>query len=182
MKPMQPTELLSALCAEGVDFVLIGGLAGTIRGTTRVTRDIDIAYGTERRNLERICAVLNRYEPEAIFLGKVQAGNLTLTPELLKRSETLQLSTSLGEVDLLNRVEGFKSYGAIKALTTSYPLPGRDVQVPVLSTEGLLKAKRAMSRPKDLQDIVELEALDQMRALDDAPKSLDAPKSKGFTL
>src|SRR5271166_1005939 len=116
MKPMQPAVLLPALVTEGVDFVLIGGLAVNIRGGTRVTRDIDIAYATHVRNLERLCTVINRYEPQRIDLGQPHGGVVAITPALLKRQEALQLSTTVGEVDLLNQIEGFKSYGAIKKL------------------------------------------------------------------
>jgi hypothetical protein len=166
MNPMRPAELLEALSSERVDFVLVGGLAATIRGTTRVTRDIDIAYSTEGRNLERLCAVINRYEPRRIVLGEPSSGILTLTPAILKRDGVLQLSTSLGEVDLLNRIEGFKSYGAIKKLAEPYVLPGKEIHVAVLSVEGLLKAKRAMKRPKDQHDIVELEALFELQTME----------------
>jgi len=166
MKPMQPAQLLAALVAERVDFVLIGGLAATIRGTTRVTRDIDIAYATHASNLKRLCAVLNRYDPMPIDLGQVHGDVIALTPDLLKSKGVLQLSTSLGEVDLLNRVEGFKSYGAIQKLSEDYILPNAAGIVSVLSIDGLLKAKRAMNRPKDKQDIVELEALKQAHAIE----------------
>ena len=162
---MQPAPLLAALATEGVDFVLIGGLAATIRGTTRVTRDIDIAYATHLQNLERLCSVLNRYEPQRIDLGQ-HGAPMTLTPSLLKQYGVLQLSTSLGEVDLLNRIDGFKSYSAIKSLSENYALPHGAGAIAVLSIDGLLKTKRAMKRPKDQQDIVELEAIKQAQAIE----------------
>jgi hypothetical protein len=165
---MQPAALLAALVAANVDFVLIGGLAATIRGTTRVTRDIDIAYATHAQNLQRLCSILNQYEPQRIDLGEIVGAVMTLTPTMLKQHGVLQLSTALGEVDLLNRIDGFKSYGAIKALSQELTLANGSVTVAVLSIDGLLKTKRAMNRPKDKQDIVELEAIKQAMAIGDA--------------
>lgn len=49
------------------------------------------------------------FVPQRIFLGDAQSGILRLTPQMLKRDEVLHLSTLLGEVDLLRRVDGFKS-------------------------------------------------------------------------
>ena len=164
MIPLRPTELLSALNREGVDYVLIGGLAAAIRGTTRVTRDIDIAYATPSRNLERLCEVLNRFEPRRIRLGVASDTITMLSPELLKHDGVLQLSTTLGEVDLLNLVDGFKSYGGVKKLSEPCDLPNVSGSVYVMNIDGLLKAKRAMNRPKDRQDIVELDAIKQIPA------------------
>lgn len=171
MKPMQPAVLLPALVAEGVDFVLIGGLAANIRGGTRVTRDIDIAYATHASNLQRLCDVINRFEPQRIDLGRPHGGIITLTPELLKRQGVLQLSTSVGEVDLLNQIEGFKSYGAIRTLSEDYVLPNSAGAVAVLSIDGLLKTKRYMNRPKDVQDILELEAIAAARRIESVTKT-----------
>ena len=44
-----------------VDFVLIGGMAGILRGLRRISSyDVDIAYGLRaRENLEKLAAALN---------------------------------------------------------------------------------------------------------------------------
>jgi hypothetical protein len=162
MMEMRPRELLGALVDEDVDFVLIGGLAAALHGTTRVTRDIDIAYSTTSANLVRLSRALNRFAPRRLVLGRPQGGVIEITPALLKRERTLQLATSVGEVDLLSSIEGFKSYGFVKRKAEV-----RDVgiPVPVLSIEGLVRTKKAMNRPKDQQDIVELQALDEAQRL-----------------
>lgn len=55
----RPRPILDALLAHEVDFVLIGGLAGVVRGSSYPTYDVDIAYGRARENLERLAAALN---------------------------------------------------------------------------------------------------------------------------
>jgi hypothetical protein len=64
---------------------------------------------------------------------------------------------------MLNAIEGFKSYGQIKKLSEAIEITN-GLSVPVLSVAGLLKAKRALKRPKDLYDIVELEAIQEVQS------------------
>lgn len=160
---MRLRDLLDALNRNGVDIVLIGGIAAALHGTTRVTQDIDVAYASYRENLERLCQVINALCPQSIgFGGKLSA--IRLTPAMLKAGPVIHLATDFGRVDLLNRVDGFHSYAAVKKLSEIYDL-GYGKTAAVLSIDGLLKAKRFLKRPKDVQDVVELEAIAAARRL-----------------
>ena len=161
---MRPRELLEALNSNKVDVVLIGGVAAALHGTTRVTQDIDIAYASYHENLERLCQVMNALRPHVIgFGGKLSP--VELTPAMLKHGPVIHLATDVGRVDLLNRVDGFNSYAAVKKLSESYEYENGKMAT-VLSIEGLLKAKRCLKRPKDIQDIVELEAIAAARRIE----------------
>lgn len=155
---MNAEALLRALDDEGVEYVLVGGLAANLHGTTRVTKDADIAYGGSGANLIRLCKALNRFEPRNIVLGKPEGAPFTLVPEELKRRRILQLQTSAGQIDLLPTIRGFFNYWTVKAASQVAELES-GIPVRFLSVQGLLKAKNAMKRAKDVQDIVELEAL-----------------------
>ena len=65
--------------------------------------------------------------------------------------------TALGEIDLLGEVTGLGDYHAVQAHSTIIPI--FDLPCQVLSLEGLIIAKRAAGRPKDLMVLPELEAL-----------------------
>jgi hypothetical protein len=41
-----------------VEFVIVGGLAATIHGSSRLTQDIDVVYGRSRDDLTRVTAVI----------------------------------------------------------------------------------------------------------------------------
>jgi hypothetical protein len=170
MNPLEPMRLFEALAQEDVNYVLVGGLAAAMNGTTRVTRDIDIAYAGDRGNLERLCRAVNRFEPRMKVFGKREGRVIVLTPGVLKKQGVVQLVTSIGEVDLLDKLTGFHSFAYVRELSTV-----EDVGVPVrvLGIDGLLKAKRALKRPKDMYDIAELEALRG------APTSAEAPIALG---
>jgi hypothetical protein len=51
-------ELLGALEREGVDYVLVGGVAVNLHGIVRATEDIDLFVRPEVDNLERLKAAL----------------------------------------------------------------------------------------------------------------------------
>lgn len=56
-------RLLDALSAAGVDFVIVGGVALTLRGSSRLTVDLDLCYARDRQNLRRLAAALAPYHP-----------------------------------------------------------------------------------------------------------------------
>src|SRR5207244_3351731 len=60
--PLQARDLLEALTRQGVDFVVIGGLAGGAHGSTYPTYDLDVAYDPVRPNLKRLAQALRKLE------------------------------------------------------------------------------------------------------------------------
>lgn len=57
-------DIMRALSAEKVDYVLIGGFAVILHGLSRLTADIDIFIQPESGNLERLKKALRRVFPE----------------------------------------------------------------------------------------------------------------------
>jgi molybdopterin-guanine dinucleotide biosynthesis protein len=53
----QLTQLIHRLCDAEIDFVIVGGFAGILHGSTLVTRDLDI------------CAVLSFFVPDQVDGG-----------------------------------------------------------------------------------------------------------------
>jgi hypothetical protein len=51
-------EMLRRLVAAGVDFVVVGGIAMILLGSSRLTRDLDIVFATDDANLESLGGVL----------------------------------------------------------------------------------------------------------------------------
>ena len=51
-------RLLDALHAAGVNFVVVGGVALVLRGSSRVTLDLDLCYARDLENLRRLEAHL----------------------------------------------------------------------------------------------------------------------------
>lgn len=152
--------VLRPLTVRGVDFVVIGGIAAVLHGSPRATFDLDLCFAGDRANLEALGAVL--VELEARLRGVDDPG-LPFVPDAdtLRRIEVLTLSTTAGDVDVLARPAGTKGYEALRRSADRFDLGGYSVLV--ASIEDLIAMKTAANRPKDLQDIAELETILRLR-------------------
>lgn len=74
---------------------------------------------------------------------------------------TLTLETTEGRLDLLDTVAGVGDYAACRAASELIDLTinGKRVRFRALALEALIRAKRAAGRRKDLDHLIELEAI-----------------------
>lgn len=145
-------SILGALADHNVEFVVIGAVALVLHGSARVTRDLDICYSRERRQLEHLAVALKPFRPT--LRGALGDLPFTLDAATLGAGLNFTLRTSAGDLDLLGEVTGIGGYPAAKRLSVVMSVYGRDVRV--LSLDGLERAKRAAGRLKDLADIAEI--------------------------
>ena len=75
----------------------------------------------------------------------------------LRNSTVFTLQTDLGEIDLLAEVAGLGTFAEVRAESVAVEAFGRPVIS--LSLAGLIRAKRAAGREKDLSALPELESL-----------------------
>lgn len=147
--------LLRRLRSNDVRFVLIGGFAGTVHGSPRITVDLDIVYARDADNLVRLAGAL---EPLSPYLRGAPPGlPFRLDAASLARGLNFTLSTSLGDLDLLGEVVGGGTYEQLLPHTLRLRL--HDADIDVVTLPQLIRLKRAAGRPKDLEAIAELEAL-----------------------
>lgn len=148
-------ELLARLHDGGVRFVIIGGVAMTLRGSTRTTLDVDICHARDPENLRRLAAALADLHPH---LRGAPAGLPFLWDDRTLRSGlNFTLSTDLGDIDLLGEVPGLGGFDAADALAGDLDVDGRPLRV--LDLDGLERSKRAAGRVKDLLDLAEIEKI-----------------------
>ena len=57
------SQLLLRLADSGVDFVIIGGFAGVLHGSSYVTRDLDICAVLTPENVKRLQTILGDLHP-----------------------------------------------------------------------------------------------------------------------
>ncbi len=147
--------LVRVLTDAGVRFVLVGGFAGTVHGSPRVTIDLDIVYARDAENLARLAAALSPLSP---YLRGVPPGlPFVLDASTLARGLNFTLTTSRGDLDLLGEIAGGGPYEQL--LSNTRRLRVFDCDVDVVTVQELIRLKRAAGRPKDLESIAELEAL-----------------------
>jgi predicted nucleotidyltransferase len=149
------SRLLRVLLDASVEFILVGGVAGTLHGAARATYDIDVVYRRSPENMSRLVAALAPYAP---YLRGAPAGlPFSLDVVTLRQGLNFTLTTTLGAIDLLGEITGGGAYEDLLAQSASIPLLGTMCQCVTL--DGLIRLKRAAGRPKDLEAIAELEAL-----------------------
>ncbi len=148
-------QILKALQNAGVEFIVVGGVAGNAHGVGRLTEDVDIVYSRTPENLERIVNLLRPYHP---YLRGVPAGLPFLWDvETLRRGLNFTLMTDLGPIDLFGEITGGGTFEELKSFVVVMEPFG--IPCPVLDLDPLIRVKRAAGRPKDLLDVAMLEAL-----------------------
>jgi|SRR5215471_6023699 len=150
-------SLLATLAKHEVAYIVIGGAAAIAHGSARLTLDLDIVYDRSAANLDRLVAALAGYEP--YLRGAPPGLPFRWDRETLARGLNFTLVTSLGDIDLLGEMAGGGTYGEL--LPDTIELHIFDIRCRCLSLRQLIRAKRAAGRPKDLEVLAELEAIEE---------------------
>lgn len=148
-------ETLLLLARNNVDFVIVGGVAATLHGSSFQTFDLDLCYGRTPENLERLATALAPSHPK--LRGAPSGIPFNWDRRTLHNGLNFTLNTELGDIDLLGEISGIGGYPEVKAKSRSLQLYGSTFHI--LSLRGLIEAKRAAGREKDLRILPELEAL-----------------------
>jgi hypothetical protein len=133
----QPKPILRALTRHHVDFVLIGGLAGVVHGSSYPTYDVDVVYARGRENLERLAEALR--ELEATLRG---------APPNVRFQLDGTFDTRYGALDLLTDPDGAPRYEQLKA-AAGEPEEVEGENIFVASLDHLIAMKEAAGRTKD---------------------------------
>ena len=147
--------LLAALDDGDIECIIVGGLAATIHGSSRLTQDIDIVYERSDENIERLVRALAPHDP--YLRGTPPGLPFEWSAETLRRGLNVTLITTVGDIDILGEIVGGESYDDLLPHTITVDLFARTYRC--LDLPHLICVKRAAGRPKDLEVIAELEAL-----------------------
>src|SRR4051794_38682413 len=148
--PFAPDQIVAALNAAGVAYVIVGGLAVAAHGVVRATRDLDLVPDPSTTNLDRIAATLRD-------LGGEHPIDDGLTGDNLARPVSFKLRTVHGEVQVLNRMPTVPPFSSL--IATSITADVGDASARVCSLADLRAMKLASGRPRDLVDVAELDEL-----------------------
>lgn len=152
---MQFAAAIQALSDSDVDFVVIGGVAANLHGSAVVTFDLDVCYSRTAANLSRLTSALAPFHPRP----------RDFPPDLpfvwdeatLRNARVLTLQTDLGELDLLAEVAGLGTFGEVKG--HAIEVEAFERKILALDLPGLIRAKKAAGRRKDISALPELEGL-----------------------
>lgn len=144
-RPADLRALLTPLVRHGVDFVLIGGMAGISHGSSYPSYDVDVVYARGRDNIARLVEALR--EIGVRLRGAPE--DLPFVPDArtIENGSNFTFATPYGDFDILGHADGMPAYAALRAEASMRELLGLDIRV--ASIDHLIAMKRAANRPKD---------------------------------
>jgi hypothetical protein len=137
--------ILSALAEGGVDFVVVGGVAGGAHGSSYPTYDLDVAYGRDDANLDRLAAVLRSLG--ARLRGAPADVPFVLDTRTLRAGANFTFETELGSFDILGDAAGAPPYERLRGEAKVKRVRGLEIRF--ASLDHLIAMKEAAGRPKD---------------------------------
>ncbi len=154
---MNLRKLFGALQDREVEFIIIGGVAARAHGSARVTQDVDICYARNSGNLERLVAALKPLRP--YLRGAPRGLPFEWSVATLRAGLNFTLTTSAGDVDLFGEVTGGGRYEDLEPHTITAEIYGKPTRI--LDLPWLIRTKRAVGRPRDLEAVAELLAIQE---------------------
>ena len=142
-----------------MEFIIVGGAAATIHGSARVTQDLELVYARTPENIARLAAALAPHSP--YLRGAPPGLPFRWDAETIRRGLNFTLTTTLGDLDLLGEIVGGGGYADLLSHSQVVKVSGSEYRC--LGLARLIHVKRAAGRPKDLEAVAELEALQEER-------------------
>lgn len=143
-----PLRLLRLLDDFGVEFIVIGGIAGRLWGSPTVTNDLDICYRRTSENMEKLADALRSVH--ARLRGIDEAVPFILDAATLTNGDSFTFVTDAGNFDLLGTPSGTGGYDQLFLTAAEIDLDG---PVKICDLEDLIRMKRAAARQKDLIEV-----------------------------
>jgi hypothetical protein len=138
-------EVLRRLAAGEVEFIVVGMMAGVLRGAPVLTVDLDLVHRRTARNVARLLRVLGRldatyrHDPRRLRPGE---------SHLMGPGHQL-LTTTHGDLDCLGSVGEGQTYEDLLDRAPALEV-GEGLSVRVLDLPTLIELKEKAGRPKDL--------------------------------
>ncbi len=155
-------ELLYEICKkfneEEVDYVICGAFASILHGVEKIsgqirpTKDFDFLVDDSEKNMDKIKKALS-YLTE--YAKEIRDNDL-------KKYVTVQISDDRKGlvIDLISKMWGIDY---LKARKNSVMIKLKDIEVPVISIDDLIKMKERSMRPQDKFDVYYLKKLKEQK-------------------
>ncbi len=149
-------QLLKTLLSHNLDFLIVGGFAAVVHGSSHVTKDLDISMLINQENVDKLRLALKDLEPRHRMNPSPKPSFLE-EPKNISGLQNIYLETNAGILDVVSLDKNLGSFDDLKSRATQVNLFGFNCYV--LSLDDLIRVKETMRRPKDLIVLDELKAL-----------------------
>jgi predicted nucleotidyltransferase len=147
-------EVLRVLSRNGVQFILVGGVAAILQGSPLTTEDVDIVYLASEQNNISLAKALG--ELEAHYFDPA-GRQIEPNASRLASMRMHLLNTNCGRVDVLRTVGKDLAYPDL--IERSRELEIAELRVRVLDLETIIETKEHADRPKDRYQLLFLRQL-----------------------
>ena len=157
--PLRFFELLRALRAHDVEFVVIGGFALGFHGAGRATKDVDVVPKPGRENLSRLWSALEELEAEPQGLDDFRPEEMPVEwslEGLIAGGGNWIVHTRFGRLDVMQWVEPFESYDELRANAVQEYVDEVGATILVAGLDDLIAMKEMAGRDQDLVDVTAL--------------------------
>ena len=145
--PFRPEEILATLERHELQYVLIGGLAATLRGSPYPTADVDITPATDRENLARLAAALRDLGAKLRVEGHPPV-DWPLDERSFDQGTTWAFTTRCGFLDICLRPDGTGGFADLRRDASLERLTD-SLTVVVASLADVIRSKEAAGRDRD---------------------------------
>jgi predicted nucleotidyltransferase len=148
--------ILGELAQEGVEFLIIGGVAVGFHGYVRATKDVDVVPAPNPQNLAKLARVLRGLDAQIEGVEEFQGEELPdpLDPEALALGGNWVLRTRLGRFDVMQWIGDDALWEKLSPDAIEAEIG--TLAVKVVSYEDLVALKENAGRPEDLIDLQRL--------------------------
>jgi predicted nucleotidyltransferase len=163
--PVESSELsdfrriVDTFCAAGVEFIVIGGQAEVLFGSSRVTYDTDLCYRRTPDNLPRVVSALQSLNPT--LRGAPPDVPFILDVRTFEFGSNFTFDTSAGKLDILGHVEPLGDFDQLAKHDEVYEVDSHKLRV--IALDDLIRIKRHIHRVKDRDSLLQLLAIKQIR-------------------
>lgn len=132
-----------------VDYIMVGGFAVNMHGFTRTTNDIDIWLNDTPDNRENFGKVMAQFGYRGLSWKEFQFvpgwTDLFIGPGI--------------QLDVMTKMKGLEGTDFYSSLNMAKKAMIEGIEVPFLHINQLIANKKAVNRPKDQIDLIELEKI-----------------------
>lgn len=160
-----PVRICEILNDEGVEYIIVGGFAAVVHGSSLPTKDIDVLPSRSPDNLDRLARALKRMKAQIPTSGDPVPAPID-GPFLANMPLMLNLVTELGELDLTfspsGPLVGFEGWNEhAMAIEIAEGLTAK-----IAALDDIIDSKRAADRPRDHMALPYLESLREQLGAD----------------
>lgn len=139
-------DILSAFCAEQVEFMIVGGYALAFHGLVRATGDIDLWIRCSEENAKKVWRALQKFGAPLFNLN---------IEDLKIPGIVFQIGMPPSRIDVITQIDAVDFSEAWREHKT---VEIEGLEIPVIGKTHLLVNKKSTGRAKDRNDVLWLES------------------------